>query len=153
MTNLLYAHTFSPPTTKFTPVDSPLPLTSEKLSSSNVKRSVVVWNARNKANSVSGIPPRNADNFDFNGEPGTPKTAPRARDPRARLYDGSITSNGEASRCMVREHVAGGGVDAEKLIGSLSKEAADLDRICVKEDVVVKAFATPHTKRNRRAPI
>lgn len=53
----------------------------------------------------------------------------------------------------MREHDVGDGVDAENLIGSLLKEVADLERNCANEDVAVKAFITPHTRRNRRTPI
>lgn len=55
----------------------------------------------NNPNSVRGIPPRNAESFDFKGEPGSPNAAPSATDPRARLYDGSITSSGPAARQVV----------------------------------------------------
>mmetsp|Transcript_10409 Transcript_10409/g.15798 ORF Transcript_10409/g.15798 Transcript_10409/m.15798 type:complete len:85 (-) Transcript_10409:64-318(-) len=80
-----------------------------------------------------------------------PKIAPRARDPRARLYDGSITSIGPAARCVVREYDGGGGVDTEKLIRSLLKEVDDVERKCAKDgDVVVKALVAPHTRRTRR---
>jgi len=92
----------------------------------------------------------NADNFDFSGDPGTPNTAPRAKDPTARLYDGSITSNGPAARCVVREHDDDGvvsGADDVVLIGSTDATDLDLELSRASEDVVVKALAAPHTKK------
>ena len=67
-------------------------MTREKLASSNVKRKVVVWKARKRPKRARGTPAANAATFDFTGDPGTPKMLPRAKDPTARLKDGSMTS-------------------------------------------------------------
>ena len=93
LTKVLYCQSLAPPTTTFSPVEDKSAFTSAKLSSSNVKRSVVVWKAMNSPKTARSAPGTNAVILFFSGEPGSPKMEPSAMEPSARLYDGSTTSN------------------------------------------------------------
>ncbi len=125
-------------------MDSKLLLTKAKFLSSKVKRNVVVWNARKSPNKVRGIPPRKAESLDLNGDPGTPNAAPRAREPNARLYDGSIISTGATDREDELESTALN--ECATFVGSIGTLVLTL----ASGDLGVKASETPQKLRKTK---
>ena len=151
LTKVLYCQSLAPPTTTFSPVEDKSAFTSAKLSSSNVKRSVVVWKAMNSPKTARSAPGTNAVILFFSGEPGSPKMEPSAMEPSARLYDGSTTSNAifdVEQRLMVM---------AECLVVTTGRVRRGVEKACADEatstvmtiELVARIVPTAEVRRGR----